>query len=148
MAYLTREKIDVASLLDSVGDPALGGTVVFLGSVRSGEGDGPVSAIEYSAYDEMAEAELERIVAEVKERWPGTHLAVRHRVGSIPAGEASVAVVAASSHRAEAFDACRYSIEEIKKRLPIWKKELFPDGSASWRGNDGTRTAAIPPRRG
>jgi len=110
--------------------------------VRRGTQDGPVSAIEYSAYDEMAEAEMDRILTESLSRWPATRVAVQHRLGRIPAGEASIAIVAASPHRAEAFDACRYVIEEIKRRLPVWKKEVFEDGSATWRGNDGTRTNA------
>ena len=142
MTRLTRTPIDVASLLATVADVGLGGTAVFLGSVRRGAEDGPVAAIEYSAYEEMAEAELERIVREGTQRWPAARIDVLHRLGRIPAGEASIAVVAAAPHRSEAFDACRYVIEEIKQRLPIWKKEINENGSAVWRGNDGTKCPA------
>lgn len=147
MTYLTRDPIDVSALLATVGDPSLGGTAVFVGSVRRGGDDGPVAAIEYSAYDEMADAEFGRILAEAGTRWPRTRFALRHRLGRIPAGETSIAVAAASPHRAEAFDACRYVIEQVKQRLPVWKKEILEDGSTSWRANDGTRSAAAPPGR-
>ena len=83
--------------------------------------------------------ELARIIAEALTRWPESRVEVQHRLGEISAGEASIAVVAASPHRAEAFDVCRYVIEEIKVRLPIWKKEIFEDGSSAWRGNDSSR---------
>jgi molybdopterin synthase catalytic subunit len=139
MSRLTRMPIDVAQVVATVGDAALGGTAVFLGTVRRGGQDGPVRAIEYSAYDEMADAELARIIAEAVTRWPESRVEVQHRLGEIAAGEASIAVVAASPHRAEAFDVCRYVIEEIKVRLPIWKKEIFEDGSTAWRGNDSGR---------
>jgi molybdopterin synthase catalytic subunit len=142
MSRLTRAPIDVAGLLATVSDPGLGGTALFLGSVRRSSEDGEVAAIEYSAYEEMAEAELERIILEGTQRWPACRIDVRHGLGRIPAGEASIAVVAAAPHRAEAFDACRYLTEEIKRRLPIWKKEINENGSAVWRGNDGTKGPA------
>ena len=135
VSRLTRSRIDVAEILNAMSDPGLGGTVVFLGSVRQGADDGPVTAIEYSAYDDMALAELERIIGEARERWAGCRVEVQHRLGIIPAGEASIAVLAAAPHRAEAFEASRFVIEEIKKRLPIWKKEILQDGTAQWRGN-------------
>lgn len=132
---LTGEPIDTAALVGSVGDPAYGGTVLFVGSVRRSEEDGPVNAIEYSAYEAMAEAEIGRILTEAEARWPGVRLGVRHRIGRVPVGEASVAVAAAMPHRAEAFDAARYVIEEIKRRLPVWKQEHFEDGNRRWRSN-------------
>jgi molybdopterin synthase catalytic subunit len=90
----------------------------------------------------MAEAELERILADARARWPGAALAARHRLGIISVAEASVAVAAACPHRGAAFDACRFVIEEIKRRVPIWKREVFEDGSRAWRANAGT---AAPP---
>ena len=113
-------------------DPGLGGSVLFLGSVRRSEEDGPVAAIEYSAYEEMVAAELERILAEAQQRWPGAKLAALHRVGTIPAGEPSIGIAAAMPHRAEAFAACRYVIEEVKRRVPVWKREVFDDGRRDW----------------
>ena len=106
---------------------------MFLGSVRRSKEDGPVEAIEYSAYEEMAEVEFDRIVAEVRDRWPDIECRAQHRVGEVPVGEPSIAVVAAAPHRIEAFDACRYMVEEAKRRLPIWKRERFEDGTTRWR---------------
>jgi molybdopterin synthase catalytic subunit len=131
--YLTRTAIQPGELLAAVSDPALGGSVLFLGTVRRSEEDGPVVAVEYSAYEAMVAAELERILAEARERWPDARVAATHRVGTIPAGEASIGIAAALPHRAEAFAACRYVIEEIKRRLPVWKRERFEDGRRDWK---------------
>jgi molybdopterin synthase catalytic subunit len=119
-------------LLAEVGAAALGGTVLFLGTVRRSEEDGPVEGIEYTAYPEMAEAEFEKILAEARERWPGSRLAVRHRLGWVPVGEASVAVAAAAPHRADAYQSSRYVIDQIKRRVPIWKKERLDSGRSRW----------------
>jgi molybdopterin synthase catalytic subunit len=129
MTYLTRSVISVESLLAEVQGPERGGTCVFLGTVRS---DDDVTGIEYSAYDDMALLEIERMLAEARERWPDARVTLQHRLGLIPAGEASIAIAAAAPHRDEAFAACRYVIEEVKKRLPIWKKELSANGAATW----------------
>lgn len=135
MSSLTRDHIDIPGLLAEVSHPGGGGTALFLGSVRRGPEDGPVEAIEYSAYEEMAEREIQRILSEAGERWPDSRCVLRHRLGTVPAGEVSIAAAAATPHRAEAFEACRYVIEEAKKRLPIWKKELLEDGTSNWRSN-------------
>jgi molybdopterin synthase catalytic subunit len=132
MSYLTREPISLDALLAQVAAPECGGTCVFLGTVRNGPEEGGVTSIEYTAYAEMAEAELARIVALARERWPDARVAVRHRLGLVAVGEPSVAVVAAAPHRAQAFDACRYVIEGVKARLPVWKKEVRADGSEVW----------------
>ena len=109
-------------LLADVAAPECGGTCAFLGTVRSGPEEaahGGVTGIEYVAYDAMAEAEFERIVSEAGTRWPGARVAVRHRVGLVPLGEASIAIAAAAPHRAAAFEACRFVIEEVKRRVPV-----------------------------
>jgi len=124
MNRLTRTVISVDRLLAEVMTPARGGTCVFLGTVRSGPEDGDVTSIEYSGYEEMVEAEFTRIEDETRARWPDARAAVQHRLGLIPVGEASIAIVVAAPHRAEAFEACRYIIEAVKERVPIWKKEL------------------------
>jgi len=144
--YLTRNPIALAQLLAEASSPACGGTCVFLGTVRSGPEERGVTAIEYSAYEEMVEGELGRIVAEVGERWSGARVALRHRLGVIRTGEASVAIVAAAPHRAQAFEACRYVIEEVKRRVPVWKKELRADGTEVWvdpSGRPTTRPAHV-----
>ena len=131
MMRLTRHPIDVAELLTEVQSGERGGTCVFLGTVRN---DADVTGIEYSAYDDMALAEIERVLAEAHGRWPGSSVILQHRLGLIPVGEASIAIAAAAPHREAAFAACRYVIEEVKQRLPIWKKELRGDGSTKWVG--------------
>jgi len=129
MMHLTRHQIEVADLLTEVQGPERGGTSVFLGTVRN---DADITAIDYSAYEAMALEEIERILADALGRWPEARVTLQHRLGLIPAGEASIAIAAAAPHREQAFAACRYVIEEVKKRLPVWKKELRGDGSEQW----------------
>jgi len=114
---------------------------VFLGTVRNGPDEQGVTAIEYSAYEEMVEAEFARLLTDARARWPEARIAVRHRLGTIPVGEASIAIAAAAPHRAQAFEACRYVIEEVKRRVPVWKKELRVDGSEVWVDPSGRPTA-------
>ncbi len=129
---LTDRPIDVGQLLADVASAGVGATVAFLGTVRRSAEDGAIEAIEYSAYDAMAEAEFERIVAEALDRWPQARVALRHRVGLVPLGEASVAIVTAAPHRADAYAASRFLIEETKRRAPIWKKERLVSGQSRW----------------
>ena len=129
MMHLTRHPLSIADLLAEVQSSERGGTCVFLGTVRN---DADITSIDYSAYEAMADEEIERILAETHERWPEARVALQHRLGLIPAGEASIAIAAAAPHREQAFASCRYVIEEVKKRLPIWKKELHADGTATW----------------
>jgi molybdopterin synthase catalytic subunit len=89
----------------------------------------------------MTFEEIERILAEAHERWPESRVMLQHRLGLIPVGEASIAIAAAAPHRDAAFAACRYVIEEVKKRVPIWKKELHVDGSATWVDPSGKPVA-------
>jgi len=138
MTHLVTQRLSVDALLAEVQGPERGGTCVFLGTVRSEE---DVTGIEYSAYDQMAIAEIERMLGEARERWPEARVALQHRLGLIPVGEASIAIAAAAPHRDAAFAACRYVIEEVKKRLPIWKKELHADGSATWVDPSGKPVA-------
>ncbi len=140
MNYLTRSQIALDTLLAEVSSPERGGTCVFLGTVRNGPAEDGVTAIEYSAYEAMVDAEFGRLVADARGRWPEARIAVRHRLGTIPAGEASIAIVAAAPHRAQAFEACRFVIEEVKRRIPVWKKELRADGSEVWVDPSGRPT--------
>ncbi|HYT83610.1 MAG TPA: molybdenum cofactor biosynthesis protein MoaE [Gemmatimonadales bacterium] len=144
MRYLTPDRISLDALLNEVRSPECGGTCVFLGSVRTGPDESGVTEIEYSAYEPMAEAELERILEEVRQRWPAARVALRHRLGRVPVAEASIAIAAAAPHRAEAFAACRQVIEEVKRRLPVWKKEHRVDGTASWVDPSGKAVAHGP----
>jgi molybdopterin synthase catalytic subunit len=129
--YLTAEPIDLGPLVASVESPERGGTAVFLGQVRNHHDGRAVLRLEYSAYLPMAEAECARIVSAAAGRWPAT-VAVRHRVGALGIGDTAVIVAAASAHREAAFAACRYVIEEVKRRVPIWKREFYADGTVVW----------------
>lgn len=131
MPYLTRAPLSGDDLLSEVAAPDRGGTAVFHGTVRNHHQGRRVTGIEYSAYEEMAEAVCHGIVAEAEARWP-VRVALRHRLGELAVGEIAVSVAAAGAHRDEAFAACRYVIEEVKRRVPIWKRERFEDGTEEW----------------
>jgi molybdopterin synthase catalytic subunit len=137
-SVITRE-IYPASLINEVASPEHGAISVFIGTVREVNEGRAVSAIEYSAYKSMADAELERILDEAEERFGVSALVVEHRIGLLGLGDVSVAIAAAHAHRAPALDCTRYVIEEIKKRVPIWKKEHYVDGTREWV--DPTRAA-------
>jgi molybdopterin synthase catalytic subunit len=131
VGFVTAEPIELASLIAAVQAPERGGVASFLGLVRNHHGGRAVLRLDYSAYAPMAEAECARIVAEAEGRWRVT-VALRHRVGSLAVGDVAVAAAAASAHRDEAFAACRYVIEEVKHRVPIWKREYYADGTEVW----------------
>jgi molybdopterin synthase catalytic subunit len=131
MAFLTGDAIELSALLARVQSPSRGGVAVFLGQVRDHQDGRAVTRLEYSAYGPMAEAECAGIVAEAERRW-NVAVALAHRTGSLAIGDLAVAVVAASAHRADAFTACRFVIEEIKRRVPIWKREQYADGTIAW----------------
>src|SRR6266478_680596 len=141
MTHLTRDVLSLDRLIAEVATPTFGGTCLFLGTVRNGPDECGVTAIEYSAYEDMVDAEFGRLLADARGRWPEARIAVRHRLGVIPSGEASIAIAAAAPHRAEAFEACRFVIEEVKRRIPVWKKELRVDGTETWVDPSGHPTA-------
>jgi len=144
VTHLTPNRIVLDLLLAEVQSPERGGTCVFMGTVRNGPEESGVTEIEYSAYDAMAEAEIELMLGETEAQWPGVRVGLRHRVGRVPVGEASIAIVAAAPHRSEAFAACRHVIEEVKRRLPMWKKEYRIDGTAAWVDPSGKPVAHGP----
>ena len=131
MPYLSRRPIEVSALLSAVASGERGGTACFVGTVRNHQRGRPVVRLEYAAYEAMAEAECARIVAEAAGRWPAA-VALEHRLGALVVGDVAVAVAAAAAHRREAFEACRYVIEEVKRRVPVWKKECYADGTIGW----------------
>ena len=130
MIRLVRQPIDVAALQDA--GAADGAVCLFLGVVRDHHEGRAVVRLEYEAYEEMALPLMEEIAAEARARFGASQVRMVHRLGTLEVGEVSVAVAAASPHRAEAFAACRYAIDTLKARVPIWKKEFFADG-AVWR---------------
>ncbi|MBA4170987.1 MAG: molybdenum cofactor biosynthesis protein MoaE [Chloroflexi bacterium] len=129
---LTDAPIDVAALERATAERAHGAVVTFVGRARDrADDDRTVVELEYEVYPEMATSVLAEIAAEAEARW-GVAVAVTHRFGVVPIGEAAVAIVTAAMHRAEAYEANRFMIEAIKERLPIWKRERFADGS-EWK---------------
>ncbi|HEX4468140.1 MAG TPA: molybdenum cofactor biosynthesis protein MoaE [Gemmatimonadaceae bacterium] len=124
--------IDVPKILERVRGNANGATVLFVGTVREVNDGRDVTGIEYTAYRSMAERELASIVEEAAALAHSNDIAVEHRLGELSVGECSVAVAAAHPHRGRAFDAARYVIEELKRRVPIWKREQYVDGTREW----------------
>ncbi len=125
---LSTEALDVGSVIDRVTGPDTGGVVSFIGTVRDTSRGHSIRHLEYEAYPEMAEREMERITQEAAQRWPGTRVAVAHRRGRLEVGEIAVVVAAAAPHRGDAFAAARFTIDTLKERVPIWKKEVTTDG--------------------
>jgi molybdopterin synthase catalytic subunit len=136
MSYLTDEPIDPHALVASVMRRSDGAYVLFEGVVRDHHEGKAVESIFYDAYRPMAEKEIDSILREVQAQFPDAALAVVHRLGHLVVGDASIAIVASSPHRAESFAACRLVIDRIKETVPIWKKERGPDGEewVGWQG--------------
>lgn len=134
--YLTDDPIDPHALVRRVMRPSDGAYVLFEGVVRNHHEGKAVESIFYDAYRPMAEREMEKIVREIEGRFPAVALAVVHRLGQLVVGDSSIAIVAASAHRAEAFEACRMTIDRVKETVPIWKKERGPGGEewVGWQG--------------
>jgi molybdopterin synthase catalytic subunit len=129
---LVDRPIDPASLIAEVSGRDRGAVSLFLGTVRDTNGGREVEGIDYTAYTAMAEAELARILFEASEQFDVTALVVEHRIGTLALGDVSVGIAAAHAHRGAALDSVRYVIEEIKKRVPIWKLEHYADKTRSW----------------
>jgi molybdopterin synthase catalytic subunit len=129
--YLTPSPIDVSGMLAQA-RASDGALCLFLGVVRNENEGRPTVAIIYEAYGPMAEKEMEKVALSLAQEWPKTRLSMRHRVGRLAIGDVSVAIVAVSPHRADAFAACRAAIDRIKTTVPIWKQEIHPDGSSDW----------------
>jgi molybdopterin synthase catalytic subunit len=132
-AELRRAPVSVEEVVAAVSHPGAGGIDVFVGVVRDTSEGRSVTRLDYEAYATMAESEMLRIAEEIEREIAGARVAVVHRVGSLSVGEAAVVCAASAPHRAEAFAACRALIDRIKARVPIWKREHGPDGSA-WVG--------------
>jgi molybdopterin synthase catalytic subunit len=144
VGFLTDQPLDLGALVARVTSPERGGIACFVGVVRNHHEGRPVARLDYSAYDAMAEAECARIVAEAEARWD-VHVALGHRVGRLEIGDVAVAMAAAAPHRDAAFAACRYLIEQVKRRVPIWKREYFADGTVAWVDPRQAARSAEPP---
>jgi molybdopterin synthase catalytic subunit len=131
LTRITRTPLDLARLCRATASPAHGATASFVGVVRARHAGRRVKAVSYDCFVPLAEKELARIAAKARRRWPAA-VAVEHRVGRLAVGEASVVIAAGCAHRAAAFAACRFVLEEIKHRLPVWKKEHYVRGDGRW----------------
>ena len=131
-ASVCTDLIDTNEVLTRIGSDQDGATLLFLGVVRDHADGRPVSGMRYDAYEEMATPVLLGIAQEAADRTGSDRIAVVHRFGELSIGDVSVAIAVSTPHRAEAYDASRYVIEEIKKRLPVWKKEHYTDGGSEW----------------
>jgi molybdopterin synthase catalytic subunit len=132
MIRLTREPIDYHSLTEQVRRHDCGGVVTFLGTVRELTEGRRTVALDYEAYAEMAEKKMAEIEAEARRRWPVGDMMMVHRLGHLELGDVSVAVAVSCPHRLQAFEACRFAIDQVKEIVPIWKKENWADGSTEW----------------
>ncbi len=124
--------IDSAALIAAVASDSHGATSLFLGTVRDINDGRAVTGMDYTAYDAMASRELEKIAREAAAKFDGVAIAVEHRVGALALGDVSVAVAAAHAHRRNALDATGWVIDELKRRVPIWKREHYTDGTREW----------------
>jgi molybdopterin synthase catalytic subunit len=134
--WITAEPISAQEVLRAVGSDEDGAVLLFLGTVRRENEGRAVSGMRYDAYREMADAVLNEIAAEAAARMGSTRIAIAHRIGELSVGEISVAIAISTPHRAQTYDGSRFVIEEIKKRLPVWKREHYTSGESGWLGGD------------
>lgn len=134
LVAIREDPLSVDEVLAAVADPAAGGIGMFAGAVRDEDGGRQVRALSYSAHP-TAEAELRRVAEQIAVKFPVTAVAAVHRIGDLTIGDLAVVVAASAPHRAEALDACRALIDELKATVPIWKHQDFTDGSAEWVGS-------------
>jgi molybdopterin synthase catalytic subunit len=143
LAVLSSAPIDEIPLREHVSGPENGAVCIFVGQTRVSSRGRAVSYLEYAAYVPMAEKLLLRIAEQAETRWP-CRVAIRHRLGRIDVGEASIVICVGSAHRAEAFEACRFCIDTVKETVPIWKREICKDGSFWIEGEEAVRPHPRP----
>lgn len=132
--WLTEERIESDDVLNRVIDANHGASIVFVGTTREWTAGMRTTRLEYEAYEPMALRTMEQIAAEIEARWPGTKLTITHRLGVVDIAEISIVIAVSSGHRDEAYAASRYAIDRVKEIVPIWKKEIWEDGS-EWKGH-------------
>jgi molybdopterin synthase catalytic subunit len=142
-AAIVDRPIDAALLLSEVAGPANGATVLFVGTVRNVNAGKSVTGIDYAAYEGMAARELSDIVSAACERFGTRNVVVEHRTGTLGLGEASVVIAVGHARRKQAYEASRWVIEEIKRRVPIWKREHYEDGTREWVDPTGQGGAPV-----
>lgn len=140
MIEITKEKIDTAGVLERVNSSQSGAVVLFLGNTREFTGEKQTTWLSYECYESMAISKLNELRDHAISNWGLLDVAVVLRIGRVDLGEASVAIAVASEHRAAAFDAGRWLIDTLKEQVPIWKKEVWSDGSTEWVHPDTTQS--------
>ncbi|MEP6475050.1 MAG: molybdenum cofactor biosynthesis protein MoaE [Gemmatimonadota bacterium] len=143
MTFLTSDSIEVEQLVARVTNPDRGGITTFVGLVRNHQDGRAVTRLEYHAYAAMAESECTALVTEAQRRWP-VNVELQHRIGCLAIGDVAIAVAVAGDHRDECFEGCRWVVEQVKHRVPIWKREYYADGSDAWVDPTRLATALTP----
>jgi molybdopterin synthase catalytic subunit len=133
MIDIIKQPIDISQMMEDCKDRSAGATVIFIGSIRDHNEKGKVMEIYYESYVKMAKNILMEIEDEVLKKWHVRKFIAIHRVGNLKVNEISVAIAVTTEHREDAFEACKYTIDNIKNRTPIWKKELSESGNAVWK---------------
>lgn len=129
---IVTDPVDTAAILAELESPAHGASILFVGTVREVNDGKPVRGMDYTSYSAMAEKEMAAIAREAVDKFFGSSVVIVHRIGELAIGDASVAVATAHAHRDAAYGASRYAIEELKARVPIWKREHYADGTREW----------------
>ena len=137
---ITSAKIHPNKILNSVKDKNAGATAIFFGTVRENHEIGKIIGMSYESYLEMAEDRMKRIEKIISRKWNIRRVRMIHRIGELSVGDVSVAVAVSAPHRSEAFSACRYAVEKIKREVPIWKKERIVGGKEIWVNGLGSRS--------
>lgn len=125
---LSEKPLDAQQAIAAVNHDSAGAVDVFIGTVRNKTQDRPVVRLDYEAYDSMAVTQMRKLAEETAQKWPVAGIAIHHRKGVLQIGDIAVVIAVATPHRQEAFEACKYTIDTLKERVPIWKKEIFEDG--------------------
>lgn len=146
-SHLTKSEIDPSELLKLVRDSSAGGIAIFVGTVRDLNEGKAVAGLTYETYRKMAERKMQEIEKGAASKFHVNRVASVHRYGSLKVGDVSVAVAVSCEHRADAFDACRYVIDEIKRLVPLWKKEALVDGKERWVGGEWREPSGMPTSR-
>ena len=144
LASLVRAPIDPMAVIRDVSNPRNGAVLLFLGAVRQVNDGRGVTGIDYAAYEAMAQRELDAIVVEASERFETPDVAVQHRLGELGVEDVSVAIAVGHPHRDAAYAVSRFVIEELKRRVPIWKREHYADGAREWVDPTGRATTGAP----
>ena len=144
LASLVRAPIDPIAIIRTVSNPGNGAVLLFLGAVRQVNEGRDVTGIDYAAYETMAQRELEAIVTEASAKFGTTDVAVQHRLGELGVEDVSVAIAVGHAHRDAAYSVSRFVIEELKRRVPIWKREHYTDGTREWVDPTGHASAGAP----